>query len=339
MPFSWKPTKFHGRVAQLLDKESAVELIQQLGEKYSINTNLGFKTASFKYLKFIKTDDFDMLRAYPHLVTVNYGINPIWCLWLVNLEGKNLSLYINLVTQQIIWSKHRFSADLYQGTLFEGEIIGGIFRIWDLLIMKGQNCLNRNLHERLDVIRGMLNHHYIADPLIENISIEMKQHVPYQYIKSFINKVVNEDRYAKGIMFVPVDKSVKCFSVIFDANHKIDEYPVDINQLEKDDLDPYEIIYREAPHPEKKINMTQEFWIAPVEGFKDNYRMYEWTRDQIYDLGLIAIRSKETSLMLQDVFNNNLGRSQYGVKNLLKFKCQYLKRFRKWEPIEPIVYE
>ena len=338
-----KLTKFYGKSAQLFDKESAVELIQQLDKKYGININLGFKTASFKYFKFLKNDDFEFLRNYPHLITVNYGINPIWCLYLTTDPKTNLkmSLYINLVTQQVIWSKHRFSDNLYKGTLFEGEIIGNTFVIWDLLINKNRSCINfqnhrnyLNLNQRIDVIRSILDQHYQSDPLIENLNIRMKPYVTYPYLKSFINELSKNDPHYKGIYFVPIDRSVKCFSVIFSESHQISDYPRFLDQLEENDLNPHLVQKGKIADPNSN-EFIQEFWLAPLPNFRDNYRIYHWTnRNEIYDLGPVAVVTLDTSLMLQKTFKENLGINKFGIKNLLKFKCKYLKKFRRWEPIE-----
>lgn len=334
MPFSWKITKFHGKSAYLLDKISVLELIKKL-EKHGVNTDVGFKIPSYKYFKFLKTEDFEMLRSYPHLVTSNYGINPVWCLWLTTINGIKMSLYVNLVTQQIIWSKHRFSSKLYQGTIFEGEIVGGKFIIWDLLHpIKDKNGQNMNLHQRISILRGIMDQHYVSDPLIENLPISLKTYVEYPYIRSFIDQYLSQDSYNRGLLFVPVDKSVKCFSLLFNESHQIENLRGHLNQLEDQDLIPHQIKTKEIAHPEEKNEQVQEFWISPVIGFRDNYRIYEWSRTEMFDLGLVAVCSTPISLMLQETFQDHDGISKHGVKNLLKFKCRYLNRFRKWEPFE-----
>lgn len=333
MSFSWRSTKFHGKSALLLDKNSAIKLLNNVGKKYGINTDVGFKTPSSKYFKFLKTEDFEMLRSYPHLITSNYGVNPIWCLWLTIIDGFKMSLYLNFVTEQVIWSKHRFSHELYEkNIIFEGEIIGGIFRIWDLLKPSGdKNNESYNLYQRIDILRSIIDQHYVSDPLIENLPIQLKTYVSYQHLRSFTETVLKQDKYNRGFLFVPVYKSVKCYSVIFDENHQIENIANHLNKLEDDDLIPYKIQVKEPIH---SLEPVQEFWIAPIPDFKDNYKIYEWDRNHMYDLGLIAIRSKERSLLLQNTFKENKGINKYGIKNLLKFKCEYLKNFRKWEPFE-----
>lgn len=339
LKIKWESIKFYGKTAKMMDQESAVGYIKQLVEKYGINSNIGYKTPSFKYFKFLQTDDFELLRSYHHLVTVNYGINPIWCLFLTtdSQTKQKMSLYINLVTQQVIWSKHRFADDLYRGTMFEGEFIREKFMIWDLMVSKNRNCLEYfNLNQRIDIIKTMLDQHYQSDPLVESFPIEIKTYVTYPYIKSFIEQLKKDEPHHKGISFIPIQRSVKCYSIIFDRQNKIEDYPKFLNQLTDQDIEPHEIEQGKIETPENDEEMIQEFWLAPLPNFRDNYHIYHWTYNKIYDLGPVAIISTKTSLMLYNAFKENSGQQYGSIKNLLKFKCQYLPKFRKWEPIEQI---
>lgn len=335
--FNWKACKFYQGNALLLDKESAQNVIQELNQRYKINTDVGFKTPSYKYFKFLKQEDLEQIKSYPHLVTSNYGINPIWLLWLVCLDGINYSLYINCVSQQVIWSKHRFAPRLYRkATLFEGEIIrNSKFLIWDILVNRGKDVMQVNLNQRLDIINAILNFLYTHDEVIENLEIECKVYVEYKYIKSLVEDHLKYDRDNQGLLFIPIRKSVKCFSFIFDGNHRIDSLPKDMNQLEEVDLYPQKITYGKHIHT-NDASEIREFWLSKVPKVSDNYYLYHIKNMKLIRIGLCMISSKEKSLELQNLFKEKKGTNRNGVKQLLPFKCRYIKRFRKWEPIELI---
>lgn len=339
MILKWNPTKFHlGNSAHLLDQESTTELIESLKIKYGINIDLGFKTPGFKYFKFLRNEDFESLRRYPHLVTANYGLNPIWILWLTTINGINYNLYINLVTQQIIWSRHRFSPKLYSGTIFEGEMINNTFLIWDILVHQNKSVsnLNYNLNKRIDVIRTILSHQYNSDPIIENVNLKLRDYVPYQNIKSYVKKLMQEQPKPKGIFIVPIGRSMKNFTVVFNGNHQIISPKKSL--LDRLDLDPTEVETHRMihPNPDDPATYIQDFWLGPVENSNDNYWQYFEEDGKLYRLGLVITTTLERSLKVKEIFATQPTQIRSGYRNLLPFRCRYVKKFLKWEPIELI---
>lgn len=339
MTFNWSPIDFHNKIAYLLDNDNSIKLIDQLSTKFKLNIDIGFKTPSYKYFKFIKTDDLQTLKSYPYLVTPNYGLNPIWCLWLTTINSTHYSLYVNLVTKQIIWSKHRFLPELYNDTLFEGEIINQKFIIWDILLKNSNSTTYLNLNQRIDIMRGILQNDYVSDSLIENLSIQLKTYVELHLIKSFILHLLNNsDIPIKGIIFVPIEKSTKCLTLLF--NNKTHLPSFDLGALDPIDLNPITPIDEDKMIYPDDLNdpdtYTKEFWLAPADKSYNYYQYYSRNNKELVRVGLVIIRSLEQSFKINHIFQTNKGINKYGVKNLLKFKCIYLKKFKKWEPIELI---
>jgi len=345
MILKWTPTKFHrGNPAHLLDSDSAIELIESLKIKYGINTELGFKTPGFKYFKFLRSEDFESLRRYPHLVTANYGLNPLWLLWLTTINGINYNLYINLVTKQVIWSRHRFAPQLYRGTILEGEMINDTFLIWDILVNQNKPVSNKNhnLNKRIDIIRTILSHQYNSDPIIENINLQLRDYVPYQNMKSYITQIMNDPNSTiklkpKGLFLVPIGRSMKTFTVVFNGNHQINSFRN--SQLDPHlDYDPTPISIHPMihPNPDDPTTNVQEFWLQPVEKSNDNYWQYFEEDGQLHRLGLVITTTLERSLQVKEIFATHPTHTRLGYRNLLPFKCQYIKKFLKWEPFELI---
>lgn len=363
MILNWKATKFLGdNSAHLLDPESTKTLIKTLESKFNINVNVGFKTPGFKYFKMLKDTDFDMLRQYPHQVTVSYGIHPIWCLWLTTINSIHYNLYVNFVTSQIIWSRHRFSSALYNDTILEGEIIQNHFVIWDILVHKGiciansASSTNQNHFRRQDIIRSILDHQYVADPVIENIKLINREYVTYQHIKSYLKKVTSDpppyvpaNMKPVALSFIPVGKSVKIYNLLLsERNSNIQRIDSTLNKLEYPiDYHPINIKTGKMVHPSKLATgnsndsqLYQNFWISPVEGYVDNYWQYvedDSNPNLLVKVGLIITQTKESSLRVRDTFDTvPITHIKSGIRGLLKWKCQYVPRFQKWEPIELI---
>tara|TARA_R100001163_G_C5062616_1_gene199719 strand:- start:50 stop:1150 length:1101 start_codon:yes stop_codon:yes gene_type:complete len=359
MILNWSSIKFFGdNKADLLDKESTEELINRLENKWELNVDIGFKTPGFKYFKFLRNDDFENLRKYHHRVTANWGINPIWCLWLTTINGVKYNLYINFATRQIIWSRHRFDPELYVGTLFEGEMIESTFYIWDILIHKQKKVktLKYNLNRRIDVIRGMLDHQYTKDSLIENVNLVLREHVTYKHIRSYINKLLENPPFKtktlRGVSLVPIGRSLKIYNLIWSSNRA--------NELEnisgeiQDKLDP-NLDYDPKPIPTTKMvfpedfnqinktndddqDFTMDFWLSPVNGSPDNYWqfIYDYENKLLKRVGMVITTTKERSLEIRELFKNQPKFIKSNIRDLLKFKCRYVNRFARWEPISLI---
>jgi len=344
MTFKWSSIDFYGKTAYLLDIDNTNKLINQLSIKFKLNIDIGFKTPGYKYLKFIKNEDLSTLQSYPFLVTPSYGINPIWCLWLTTIDSTHYSLYVNLITKQIIWSKHRFIPELYHDTLFEGEIINQQFIIWDILLKNGQSTQNLNLHQRIDIIRGIILYDYISDPIIENISLILKPYFDFKFVKSFINQPSSIP--IKGLMFIQIDRSMRYLTVLFNNKTYLDDF--NLGNLDPSDLNPLTPLLEDIMiYPEKHISpenndntendCIQEFWLSPADKSYNYYQYYFRKNDQeLVRVGLVIIRTLNLSFKINQIFQNNKGINKLGVKNLLKFKCIYLKKFKKWEPIDLI---
>ena len=79
----------------------------------------------------------------------------------------------------------------------------------------------------------------------------------------------------------------------------------------------------------------KEFLIAPADKTYNYYQYYE-RNGELVRIGLVVICSIELSFQIHEIFEKNKGVNKCGVKNLLKFKCRFLKKFQKWEPFELI---
>ena len=351
MILSWKPIKFHKTVsAHLLDEESTDKLIKQLETTHKINTEIGFKTPGFKYFKNIRTEDFDNLRKYQHMVTANWGLNPLWCLWLTKINGVHYNLYINLVTRQIIWSRHRFAPALYKGTLFEGEMIGDKFVIWDILVHRN-NKLEHNHNRRQDIIRGILLHQYTPDPVVENVDIINREYVTYANIRSYLNKITDNPPFPgktpRGLVFVPMGRTLKHYNLIFSNRTSIERFKGTSDILEHP-IDYYPSEVRWAPQvfpdPNDPTTMERDFWLCPVEGYEDNYWQHipdPMAPDtEVLRIGLVITPTKEESLYVRKIFDKEaITHIKSNIRGLLRFRCRYVPHFQKWSPYLFLTHE
>jgi len=334
------PIKFHQGEGYLLDETSTKLLTQKLVESYSINTQIDFKTPGYKYYKFLQENDLETLKAYPHYVALNYGLNPIWCLWLTRINETNYSIYINLVTQKMIYSPYRFQDQVYQqNILIEGEILSDpehTFLMWDVIGFNGKPIHKfMTLTQRYEKLRVVYNFQYQADHLIDNLKLKIRRIVPYDQIKALTQET---SRPHQGLIFLPYSKSTKCYSFRYYRNNLRDPL-----QVSPQDLEILKI--RKAPpkaeHPsdiEDRYLWATPYYFQNKEEY-DNYLLYEWDDTQngpIHIIGRSILTSLENSQKIAQYFDNptTQAQSKDGITPLLRFKCRYSKKFHKWEPYE-----
>ena len=184
-----------------------------------------------------------------------------------------------------------------------------------------------NLWSKLAISKEILEHHYCSDPIMDNLHISLKQYVTFEYLKSFImTELQNENRFdeIKGLTFVPVDKSVKCYAVSFD------QCKLKPKQLMKQTLlNPIEIVSEKIKDP---VDGERVFWLGLDRDIHDNYYLYSKKDHQFVRHGLAIVRNLEKSLWLNKIFSENEGEIYYGTK-LIPFVCTFVKHFQTWEPI------
>jgi hypothetical protein len=331
------PIKFHQGTGYLLDEISSNILFEKIDQLYHINQNSDFKTPGFKYYKFLKDEDIRHLKQRPHYVSLYYGLNPIWCLYLTQIDNVNYSFYINFINKQIIYSPHRWEESNYQhDILLEGEIMyPNTYHIWDILGYKREPIYKfQTLTQRVERMRSLLNFQYESDHQIDNLKLKMRQIVPYDQIKALTQSDQNQSRH-EGVIFQPFNKSTKCYIFRYHKNYLSQVLSSDLELLTIQEV-------RQSSNPIPDIESQQHFWLSPstIPDEHDNYLIYEWdgpdTATNLTYIGRAFISTIQLSQRIADVFETTPPESKYscnGVSPLIQFPCQYVKKFQKWEPI------
>ena len=139
-------------------------------------------------------------------ITMNtYGKK--YLLFLTNYKNKNISIFINKKSDQMIISQFSFKKDLYNGTLFEGDFIKNdenkwVYLIQDLIMYKGKNILERNLNERIEALNYLKENEYKEDLEQQTCYMEIKKYYTLNYIRELIKEYTKYINYkCNGIFF------------------------------------------------------------------------------------------------------------------------------------------
>ena len=154
------------------------------------------------------------LQNNPHLVSLRTNGNP-YLLYLTKMGFVNQCVFIDKKVQQgyflprIILTKFRFHNDLFEGTLFDGEMIKDannewIFMISDVIAHRGGYLDNVNLVKRLNMLYGIVKDQYIYD---ENdvCHFQVKRYFTYDQIDHLVSEFVPKLPYTcRGLYFKPL---------------------------------------------------------------------------------------------------------------------------------------
>ncbi len=134
----------------------------------------------------------------PHLVCEPTQKN--YFLFLTNYMGNKYCIIIDLEDNRCYYARFRFDKDLFTDTLFQGEFITTkhnkwIFRINDLLALKGQQLNATDLSERLQRAKQIINEQYTWDEYMNSCQIDIKPYFTYDFLEELENP--------KELWFVP----------------------------------------------------------------------------------------------------------------------------------------
>jgi len=137
-----------------------------------------------------------------YLVTINKKNKYNFLLFLTRINNKNYSVFVyNNKGQLHFYSvKLRFSEELYNGTLFKGELVKNkkqcwIFYISDLVYYKQQYYLNDKMSNKLQILANILKDEYEFDDFMNVCHLQIKSYFTFNHLH-FIKKDCQ-------ILFVP----------------------------------------------------------------------------------------------------------------------------------------
>ena len=219
------------------------------------------------YTRYRLNRELPYLKQYKHLVSVNPP-GKKYLFFLNNFANKNNCIFINRYKDKNLNYEHQvlkinmnLDKDLHKGTLFDGQVVKKkddkwYFVINDLFMYKGNNIMNNNFLDRLEIIKQILNNkeyfEKLDNPYVdcyknihnEVIYFEIKLYVDYKYgldlstnyyryfnyfdnNEKFKNRKLYEDNYngdiPKGIIFTNIDINATQLHYVIPINDEEDE--------------------------------------------------------------------------------------------------------------------
>lgn len=271
-------------------------------------------TPSSRYAK-IYNEAYKKNFKNPHILCLKTYGSPYF-LYMTLINGFKYTLLIDKKIKngydypKMFIIPYSFNEELYNGSLFETELLRDNNNKWFLLLgdiyyYKGKKTNNINIVDRVKILNNILENEFIEDK--EDIcQIEIKKYFDIVDKDIVFNNFIPKLNYkTRGLYFVPIN--INYSNVLYMFNE---------NELKK--------IY------ESKI----------IDNIKNlNFKIIKTNKPEIYELYL---KDKDTITKVDTAHISGINNSKY-INNLFNNKdndddiivyCEYNTFFKKWTPIK-----
>ena len=179
--------------------------------------SLGSFNLNSKYYTFLNKKNVNDLKepssdTDKYLVTLS-TFGKKFVLFMTRYNSKKYCIFINKKNEAMTVLQLKFTDDIFNGTLFDGELVKNneekwIYLINDIAYYKGENIITTSFMKRQEIIKHIIQ--YEQDTLIdEHLNITNKQYFTYKNIKDLCENYINHLNYkCSGLYF----KSINNFS-------------------------------------------------------------------------------------------------------------------------------
>lgn len=244
----------------------------------------------------------EQIENIHHLITAEMYGTP-FLLLLAKINNKQYCIFIDLESdnKDYIYVRFRFAEELFNGTLFVGELTtdnnnNWIYYVKNILFDSGKSMENILLSQRISRIYEIFrnNETYKYDDFMNVCQLLVRPYFLYHQLNLIIDDSVGQAKKIRYFYLVPDSAEFPTLQVLNDKQNIISK------------------------------NKTQEELIKLLTAVKteqtDTYIIY----DKDIELGKALIRTSNCSKMMNKLL---LG------KNQIEIKCKYSTHFNKWEPI------
>ena len=263
-----------------------------------------------KYAK-IYNDNYSKNLNNPHLVCLK-SIGSPYFLYCTQINDVNYCFLIDKKIKdgykypKIFLVHYRFESEIFNGTLFETELLRDNCNKWHLLIgdiyiYKGEKLDNKQITERMNIINDIILNEYIDDTFCNICPLKIKRYFNINQIKYITEEFIDKlDYRVRGLYFVPLKTSYAKILYMFSE----DEY-------KKNN-------YKNKTSINFKIIKT----IKP-----DVYELYlnNETKSSIIKHSYASIPNIKIAKWLKELFDQ---------KEDITVECKLNKRFNKWTPMK-----
>lgn len=295
-------------------------LIRELNNKITSNFNIEIENKRYFFLDKNRANE---LKQKEHSFVLN-TFGQKYLLFLTHVNFKPYAIYINRKNGTFFLVKTRFSIELYDDTIFEGETVKinekWYFLLSDCLVYRGEELMTKFFSQRYKRIEELLSDHYISDPYLEPFALIKKDVFNYSEIEDVKEKYIPRLPFnVNGYLFKCEENSSYDILYIFpECRNKAS--PTN----KEESVQKVEEIVEEIKQDEK----NEATFLMKVTEYPDLYEIYMFDKSKSKKarVGYAGIPNIPTSVMVKGWFSE----LKDGEELYAKFKKNPINE--KWIP-------
>lgn len=266
----------------------------------------------------------------PHIFCLKSSGSP-YLLFLSQINNTNYGFLIDKKTNEkypypkILIVPYDFSNDLYNGTLFECELIRDKNQNWslginDIYYNKAKNMSKVIIIDRLNSIHSIFAKDYTENEYSKTCPIFIKKYFDYKDIESVQKDFIPKLPYnTRGLYFSPLRTDYSKILYLFPRD----------NQLNSNDKNKGKNKGKNNVKNSKNNLSGNGFTFRIMKTMKpDVYELYLKEEDNLVKKGIALVQTTELSHKLLSFFENKDQMSE------VKVECKLNEDFNKWVPIK-----
>ena len=343
-PTSFTKTSFCGKEIDNITENEAKQYI--LNQMNILCSGIQYKS---RYAK-VYNEQYSKNLRNPHIVCLKSSGTP-YLLFLTQINDTNYCFLIDKKVKEgydypkIFILPFHFHGSLFQGSLYECELLRDREKKWSILIgdcyyHKGKTQAKTIVMDRVNRIHQMVSQEFTESEFTKTCPLRVKKYFDYKDISAILEEFVpNLSHDIRGLYFVPLRCSYSKILYLFPRsrtvhlsqvpNHKgtgsctKSKSPNSLGQK----LLHVKAQQVTAHQVAQDQDQDQETFRIMKTMKPDVYELYGMDDGNLSRLGLALVQTAETSQMLCDLFEGQ------GMCDEVKVKCRYNQKFKKWQPI------
>ena len=219
-PSSLTKTKFSGKTVDNVTNNELKKFILD-----DIKLKCGGIQYNMRYAK-VYNEQYSRNLNNPHVICLKSSGTP-YLLYCTQINGVNYCLLIDKKIKAgydyptIFVTPYKFNSEIFNGTLFETELVRTKNNKWFLLLAdiyyyKSNSCKNKSILDRMNIIHTMLDTEYDQDSFCDVCPIQVKKYFDYSEKDYIINEFIpGLDYGTRGFYFVPLKCSYSKILYLF----------------------------------------------------------------------------------------------------------------------------
>lgn len=295
-------------------------------------------TIQDKYALVLNDKNMKYIKMNPHLITIKTaGSN--YYLFMTRINELNCCFFIDRKIKQgysyprIISVKYRFEEDVFNDTLFDGELVkdkenNWMFLINNLILYKGEK-MKCNIVSRFNKLHKLFKEDYVYDCNMDVCPLIIKKIFTYEdYDKMLTQFIPNLTYTLRGLYFNTLNTRHANF--LFLNNNRNNNYKSN-NRNNNNDNKKFKKntskLENAEPEPSKGSDKESEFVFELRKTSKPEiYDLYGMRNNKLDFVSVAYISGLRGSKKIKGFFKES--------SDPVKVECKFIEKFSKYEPVK-----